>query len=380
MALQTSRFPTSEMIALVSQTPRFDLAESVGPNLTIAELFANGDLSELSDLELGYGTAQGSAQLRDLIAQQLTISSDDIVTTTGGMHALFLMSTIVCDESAHVVTLSPQFPLATDCLHLFGAEVTAVRSRFEDGYCLPIEEMAQVLKPNTRLVCIASPQNPSGVLVPDSDLVQLIELMQGVCPEAYLLIDETYRQACYDAVPCTPSASELGDRVVCVTSLSKCHGAPGLRTGWISTRDRDLLNQLIAGKFQSIISSSTIDEALAIRVLMNSGDILAQRRTHLGTALRLVEAWVHQHEELIDWVEPDRGALCCIRLKRADRTQSYISEFYRNLEQSKVRVAPGNWFGDEAAVFRLGFGFLTHTDLSAGLSLLSQALHEVNLR
>jgi len=290
-----------------------------------------------------------------------------------------LMSTIVCDESAHVVTLSPQFPLATDCLHLFGAKVTAVRSRFEDGYSLPIEEMAKVLKPNTRLVCIASPQNPSGVLVPDNDLVQLVKLMQGVCPEAYLLIDETYRQACYDSVPCTPSASELDDRVVCVTSLSKCHGAPGLRTGWISTRDRDLRKQLVAGKFQSIISSSIVDEALAIRVLMSAGDILAQRRTPLGTALRLVASWVDKHEDLVDWVEPDRGALCCIRLKRADSTQSYIAEFYTNLEERKVRVAPGNWFGDEDAVFRLGFGFLSHKDLSAGLNLLSQALHEVNL-
>lgn len=380
MTLQASRFPTSEMISLVSQTPLFDLAESVGPNLSIAELFSNGDLSELADLELGYGTAQGSEQLRDLIAHQQSVSSDDIVTTTGGMHALFLMSTIVCDKSAHVVSLSPQFPLATDCLHLFGAAVTTVTSRFEDGYNLPVEEMAQALNPNTQLVCIASPQNPSGVLIPDNDLKLLLELMQGVCPEAYLLIDETYRQACYDDAPCTPSASELDHRVVCVTSLSKCHGAPGLRTGWISTRDSELRNQLIAGKFQSIISASTVDEALAIRVLLNSADILAHRRAHLGSALRLVAAWVDNHEELVDWVKPDRGALCCVRLKGAEMTQGYTSRFYKNLEQRKVRVAPGNWFGDEDAVFRLGFGFLSHTDLSEGLSLLSEALHDVNIR
>lgn len=376
MTMPNARFSTSEIMSLVAEAPRYDLAESVGPNLTISQLYSEAEISAIADMELGYGTAQGSKLLRDIIALQNNIASENVVITTGGMHALFLMSMIVCDASAHVLTVSPQFPLATQSLQLFGADVDSVRCSFDQRYRLPVDEVARALKPRTRLVCIASPQNPSGVLVPDSDLLAICALMQRVCPDAYLLVDETYRKACYDATPCSLSATHLDPRIVCVTSLSKAHGAPGLRTGWITTTDPDLRDQLVAGKFQTIISGSVIDETLALRVLEKSTSLMQQRRDHLGEARRQVAAWVENHVGVVEWVEPDRGALCCIRLIPPSSTDSDMDEFYRLLGTLKVRVAPGPWFGDEACVFRLGFGLLSLSDLDAALVLLSQAIQE----
>jgi aspartate/methionine/tyrosine aminotransferase len=78
--------------------------------------------------------------------------------------------------------------------------------------------------------------------------------MQEICPEAYLLVDETYREAAYADDPIAESALALGPKVISVASLSKCHGAPGLRIGWAITRAADLSRQLVVGKFNTIVN------------------------------------------------------------------------------------------------------------------------------
>src|SRR5205823_8155660 len=131
-----------------------------------------------------------------------------------------------------------------------------------------------LLSPRTKLVSLASPQNPSGVAILAQTLRRVLAIMQEACPEAYLLVDETYREAAYGDDETAASVVELGPRIVSVASLSKCHGAPGLRLGWAITRDKALREQLVLGKFNTVISCSPVDEALALRVLASREPIL----------------------------------------------------------------------------------------------------------
>jgi DNA-binding transcriptional MocR family regulator len=209
------------------------------------------------------------------------------------------------------------------------------------------------------------------VAIPAATVGAILDTMQAVCPGAYLLMDETYREAAYGENPVAPSFAAVSSKIVSVASLSKCHGAPGLRIGWAITRDPVLRERLIAGKFSTVISCSAVDEALACRVLQQDHQT---RRNHFAAGLARTAAWVQRNADRIEWVHPNAGAICCVRLRTDKFDDAAVSRFYHELTNQGVRVANGIWFGDEARVFRLGFGLLSVQDLEVALAGVSAAL------
>jgi aspartate/methionine/tyrosine aminotransferase len=367
------RFPANEIMSLVAAAPRYDLAESLGPDLLLGEIV---DAAELAGLRLGYGTAPGDPKLRRLIAQAHGVTADEVVITMGGMHALFLTAFILCGRDGEAVITAPAFPPARDCLEAVGATVKILSLSFARRYQPDPASLRALLSPNTRLVSLASPQNPSGVAIPAKTLRAILAAMADVCPQACLLVDETYREAAYGNDAIAPSALALSPKVVSIASLSKCHGAPGLRLGWAITRDASLREQLVRGKFNTVISCSPVDEALAVGVLAARERVLAERRRRLAKGLARTAAWIGTNGALVEWVRPDAAALCCVRLKPDVFDDEAVARFYSALGENDVRVACGSWFGDEARVFRLGFGLPAPAELDAGLAALSAALRQ----
>lgn len=369
-----SRFPRNDIMTLTSAAVRFDLAESLGPDLRLGSLIDDGFAAELRDLALGYGTTPGDVVLRGLIGARHGVSADDVVTTVGAMQALFLMAFVLAEPDTDVVIGRPVFPNARNVLTAVQVNIAEMRLDFDDGYRLDVDRLGALLTPRTRLVSLASPQNPSGVALTEHELRGVLARMDRVCPDAFLLIDETYREAVHGDDLVRPSLVGLDSRIVSCASFSKCHGAPGLRQGWVITRDTALREQLELAKFNTTISNSVVDEAIAVRIMQNLDGIMAGRRRHLAAGLELTAAFVAAHADAIAWVRPDAGALCCVRLRREVFDDRAVSRFYAELGARETRVGPGSWFGEELRVFRLGFGLLTNVDLEQALDHVSQAL------
>ena len=152
--------------------------------------------------------------------------------------------------------------------------------------------------------------------------------------------------------------------------MSKCHGAAGLRIGWIVSTDADLVEQLVTAKFNTVVSASPLTEALAVRVFEREDEILAVRRPWLEEGLAITEDWVGANGDAVEWIRPDAGAVCVVRLK----PHLDLVRFRRAAADLSVRLADGDWFGDEPRVFRLGFGFPPPVELKAGLDALRQAV------
>jgi DNA-binding transcriptional MocR family regulator len=169
-------------------------------------------------------------------------------------------------------------------------------------------------------------------------------------------------------------AAAFDRRVLTCASLSKSHGAPGLRIGWLTVRDPDLYDQLRLAKFNTGISCGTLDEFLAAELLRRAESILAPRRAFLAEALTVVEDWLRDRADDIAWVRPHGGAFCCVRLALDQFGSSEVEHFYSELAVRRTLVAPGPWFGDDPAVFRLGFGFEPLANLRAGLGIIDAAL------
>jgi aspartate/methionine/tyrosine aminotransferase len=358
------------MSALIDVPARYDLAESTCPALRIDEII---DPEALARVELGYGTTRGDEELRSLIAADCGVTAEQVLLTTGAAEAMFLLAQDCRD--GRVLLATPCYPPARIAPEGLGSPVDTVRLRFDDGYRLPVDAMADALRPTTRLVSLASPQNPSGVRFTDAALRELLAAMQERAPEAVLLVDETYRASTYGDAEVPRSAAALSPRVVTSSSVSKAHGAAGLRLGWLTTADPALYERLRAAKFATHIAGPTPDEILADRLLRRQADVLAPRAAFLARTLAELERWAATQP--VDLLRPDGGALCCLRLP-ADRVPAEaVPAFYAALAERSVRVAPGSWFGEDDRVFRLGFGHLPFDEFIEALGLLAEAVSAV---
>lgn len=364
------RFPRNDLFSLLDTHPTYQLGESTTPDLTVGELLDGEALDRFKDVVIGYGPSLGTVELREMIGRNLNVPADDVLVTVGGASALFMITFVLCDPGDEIVVASPNFPPTIDAMKAVGATLRPVQLRFDDGYRLREQDIRRALSRRTKLVSFVTPQNPSGVAVSRDDCRQVLQAMADVCPDAYLVVDESYREAVYADDPVPPSAADLSPRVLTLASLSKCHGAPGLRIGWLSCRDTDLKQQLKLAKMNMFISCSVVDEALALEVLRQQDRIRGERRLLLGAAVGKVAAWVVREEDYVEWVQPDGGALCCVRLRADVFDDGAVPLFYEAVAAKDAMVANGSWFGDDARVFRLGFGFLP-------LDVLDQALEQV---
>ena len=368
------RFPLNDIISLLDVDRPYNLAESTSQDLTVGELVDLVGLERLRGLKLGYGRSAGSLELREAIAAACDVSADQVVTTQGTALGLFLLGFEACRPGDEAVLATPCFPPSRDGLLGAGVVVREVPASFDDDYRLDVDRLGAVLSARTRLVSIASPQNPSGVATSRAVVEQLLALIERRSPQALLFIDETYREAAYGDAPAAPSFAALDARIVTGASVSKALGAPGLRTGWLTVADADLRARLTVAKMNTVISGSVLDEMLAAALLRHRQTFLAPRRRLLATALASLAAWCAGEGSRLDWVRPDAGALCCLRLRRDVFDEGAVTRFWNLLPRHELQLACGAWFGESDRVFRLGFGYLPTQRLGAALSALSSAM------
>ncbi len=368
------RFPYNEIISLLDVNRPFNLAESTSQDLTVGELIDLAGLERIRGLKLGYGSSAGSIALREAVAQVCHVSPEQVVTTQGTALGLFLLAFEACRAGDEAVLATPCFPPSRDSLIGAGVDVREVKLSFEDGYRLDLDRMGAALSAKTRLVSIASPQNPSGVQASRTDVEQLLALMQERSPQALLFIDETYREASYGDAPVAESLAALDQRIVTGASVSKALGAPGLRTGWLTVADADLRSRLVVAKMNTVISGSVLDETLATVLLQHREHVLAPRRQLLASALGKLTAWCEGERERVEWVRPDAGALCCLRLRADAFDAAAVARFWELLPRHDLQLACGRWFGESDRAFRLGFGYLPSERLGPALSALSATL------
>jgi aspartate/methionine/tyrosine aminotransferase len=350
---------------------RYNLSESSYRDMTLAELGVDGDVG---DLVLQYGDHLGLPRLRELIAaggSGTALHPDQVMVTAGAVAALFIVHTAVLQPGSHAVVVRPNYATNVETPQAIGAEVAFLDLRFEDGWRLDPDRLAAALRPQTALVSICLPHNPTGQTMTEPELTALVALVERH-GRARLLVDETYRELAYTSP--LPMAATLSDRVIAVSSLSKSFGLPGLRVGWISCRDEQLQTTLLAAKEQILISGATIDETLAARVLERGDNLLARIRAAVLEHRDLVAGFI-AGQDVFEWVPPRAGAVCFPRVRAQYRLDA--DRFYADLlDRHGTYVGPGHWFGQDRRGFRLGFAWPTTDELRGGLAGLQAAARQ----
>jgi aspartate/methionine/tyrosine aminotransferase len=167
--------------------------------------------------------------------------------------------------------------------------------------------------------------------------------------------------------------AEIGSHVITVSSMSKAYGVPGIRVGWLTTTDPALMERFLAAKEQISISGSVIDELVAEQILARRAELLPVTIADMRRRRDLVGRWVGQQRELVDWVKPEAGVMCFIKIR--ERPEGGVEAFYKRLlDRHGVYIGRGSWFERDDTFFRLGYGWPTLEELETGLEAISDAL------
>lgn len=333
---------------------RHNLAASDVQGLELQALLAMADTETMAlwdGLTLGYTESAGLPLLRREIAALDGLHPDDVIVCAGAEEAIFLALHALLGPGDHAVVVWPAYQSLHEVARATGAAVSLVELRHDTGWRLDLAEVQSALRPETRVVVVNFPHNPTGANLPLADMTALVALCEA--HGATLLSDEVYRFLEHgDAAP-LPAAAALGERSASVGVMSKSFALAGLRIGWLASRDRTLLARVAAIKDYTTICNAAPSEVLAVIALRARERILARSRAIVRTNVDAVTAFVARHAVHIDWVPPRAGSVAFPRLRAADAD---IDAWTNGLiDRHGVLLLPGSLFG-AAPHFRIGLG------------------------
>ncbi len=330
-----------------------------------------GAEDRLRELRLGYTESDGSPTLRAALAatygsNPVALAADDILVHAAGVEVIFALSHALLRPGDHAIVQTPCYQILRSAPEMAGAAVSPWPMRPEAGWAPDLDELVGLIRDDTRLIVVNTPHNPTGHHLSREVLETILRLAEdrGIV----VLVDEAYRGTEYDEADRLPSAAQLSESAAALGLLSKGYGLPGLRVGWLATRNRRVQEAVRIFKDYTTICSPAPSEFLGEIAARHSPLLLARARARARENLDRLRDVLHRWPGLFDWVEPMAGPITFPRLRRGS-----AREFADRLrEEAGVLVVPGTLFdaGDDA--IRVGFG---RASFPEGLERLDQWLN-----
>jgi aspartate/methionine/tyrosine aminotransferase len=340
-------------------TARHNLTASDAQTMTMSELLGMADDQDRKaweTLSLGYTETFGDPALREAIARTYTrVDADDVICFAGAEEALYLAMQVLLGPDDHAVVITPNYQ-AAETVPLSLCPVTGVALDPASDWALDLDEVAAAIRPETRVVSVNFPNNPTGKVIDAADFARLAAL----CDERgiHLFSDEVYRGLELDPSRTLPQAADLSERGLSLNVTSKSLGLPGLRIGWIACRDRRLRSRLERAKHYTTICNSAPSEILARVALKARERILERNRGIIAANLPAFAAFFDEFGELFEWRAPDGGCVAYPRYLGTDGVEKMCANL---VEETGVLLLPASIYrsaltGTPADHFRVGVG------------------------
>ena len=189
----------------------------------------------------GYTSAQGDAGVRQSVAdyiyktQQFKVDKDDLYMTVGAAAALTCSLTAVVNPGEEVIVLAPYFPEYKVFIERFGGvckEVLCDTTTFQPDF----DNLAKAINSKTAAIIVNSPNNPTGAVITEENVIKLCELLHKAEVQygksIYIICDEPYRELVYGDVS-VPYIPKYYDNTIVGYSFSKSLSLPGERIGYV---------------------------------------------------------------------------------------------------------------------------------------------------
>ncbi|MFI8992864.1 aminotransferase [Streptomyces sp. NPDC053542] len=369
--MKIREFAVEQWMNEYEETCRYNLAETCVRSLTTGELLELSGrreevLAELAATPLTYGPIPGSPRLRALVAGLYTAQGpENVLITHGAIGANALVHATLVEPGDHVVAVVPTYQQHYSIPDSYGARVDRLTLREEHGWLPDLDELDGLVTPDTKLIAVNNPNNPTGALIDAAGLARIAKTAERV--GAWVLCDEVYRGVDQTGDGFTVSIADLYERGISTGSMSKPYSLAGLRLGWI-TGPADLLRAVATHRDYTTISVGRIDDLLACVALENKDAVLARSHRITRTNLAILDEWVSGRDD-ITYVKPASGTTALLRYDSPIGSYEFCT---RLLTETGVMFTPGAAFGIEHTV-RIGFADDTET-LRTGLRLVGEFL------
>ena len=336
-------------------------------SLSIRELLdlANVPLESLAELHLGYTETWGAPALREAIAKTYdNISADDLVCFAGAEEGVYAAMRVLLEADDHAIVVVPNYQ-AAETLPLDICEVSGVQLDPSNNWRLDLDDIRKAIVPNTKLISVCFPNNPTGAIIDADDYAELIEICRK--NGLYLFNDEVYRLLELDETKRIDQAADVYEKALSLNVMSKAYGLPGLRIGWIATQDKEVLNKLEKYKHYLSICNSAPSERLAEIALGVREKLLQKNRSLMAENINKLDAFFADYSDLFEWHHPDGGCIAFPRFTGRDTVDNFCNDL---VEQSGVLLLPASVYRSELMRaptdrFRIGFG---RDNMDEGLS------------
>lgn len=331
-------------------TVRCNLSDSGVLPFSFAEFCAFAELDP-GDTVFGYGSTEGSPELRERVAALYPgATADHVLITSGSAEANFLVMWRLVEPGDRVVVVQPTYGQTPGLAAGLGADVVSLDLQESLGWQPAPGAAAKAITPGTRVVVVTNPNNPTGAVLTREARAEIVAAAEAA--GAWILADEVYAGAELSG-DVTVSLAADSDRVIATASLSKAYGLQGLRLGWI-VAPAGFREEVWARKDYTTIAPAVLSDRLAVAALepATRERILARCRRIMTANLAVVTEWADTASG-VAFRPPDAGAVCLFSYS-AELDSRDLAERLR--VDHSVLIVPGAHFGLDRT-FRIGFGY-----------------------
>jgi aspartate/methionine/tyrosine aminotransferase len=321
------------------------------------------------NLSLGYTESLGHPLLREEIAklyQGVTANDCLVIVPEEG---IYIALNSILRSGDNVICTYPGYQSLYEIAEGLGCEVTKWEPEEANCWRFNPDFLEKSIKPNTKLVIINFPHNPTGYLPTKADFQRIIDIAKK--NNLYVLSDEMYRFLEYDTNDRLPSACEVYEKAVSLFGMSKTFGMAGARIGWVVTKDKELYTKMATFKDYTTICSSAPSEILSIVALRAKDKIVSKHLVRIKKNLGLFDNFFNQFKERFEWIKPKAGTIAFPKLKGDLNTLDFCQKI---VNEANIMILPSTVYDYDDKHFRFGFG---RENMPEALEKLIEYLHKI---
>jgi aspartate/methionine/tyrosine aminotransferase len=299
----------------------------------------------------GYTESPGAPALREVISGMYRgIEPQDVLVLAATEEGIFVLYHALLSPGDHVIVETPCYESALEVARSTGARVSEWRRHSESGWAHDLAALEKLIQPSTKIIYVNTPHNPTGLVMPASVFGQVTKLAarNGII----LFCDEVYRELEHDPANRLPAACEVYERAVSLGSMSKTYGLPGLRLGWLVSKDAEIVRRCLEFKYYTTICCSAPSEFLSALALRHRQVLVERNREIVLRNLPLLDSFFRERPDLFAWVKPNASPIGFVRYKPERGVLSFCEEV---VNHAGVLLLPGTVY-DQPQHIRFGYG------------------------
>ena len=270
------------------------------------------ELALWENMTLGYTESEGNPLLREIISTNYkTQSIDNIIVATPG-ELNFISMNVLLTSSDHVITVAPCYQSLYEVVKSIGSELSNWYPSQND-WTFDTKKLEQLIKPNTKLIILNFPHNPTGSYLSLDQLNEIVRIARE--NNIYIFSDEMYHKLMVSDMLELPPLCDLYEKGISLWGASKTFGLAGLRTGWLVSQDKEFLAHVVSYKDYLSICNSAPSEILTIMALNNMDRFLLPNLKKVKRNISLFSEFAKNQKVIENFVPPRAGTTSFVKLK-----------------------------------------------------------------